>query len=179
MHGVIFFALQKYVTVRYGDAAWNATRGAAGVHGRTYLASQAYPDAELVALVTEAAQHAQTSVPVVLEDFGAFMAPSLLHTYRAHLKPQWRTLDVLAHTEATMHKAVRGQDPSADPPYLSCERTSPTEVVITYTSQRRLCAVAKGMVRGVAEHFDERVVLAERTCMLSGASCCTLVVRMA
>lgn len=179
MHGVIFFALHKYVTVRHGDAVWRATQDAAGVRGRTYLASQAYPDAELVALVIAAAQHAGAAVPVVLEDFGAFMAPSLLRTYRAHLKPDWRTLDVLAHTEATMHKAVRAQDPTADPPYLTCERTGPTEVVITYTSRRRLCAVAKGMVRGVAEYFGERVVLTERACMLSGAPGCTLVVRMA
>lgn len=48
-------------------------------------------------------------------------------------------------------------------------------MVITYTSRRRLCAVAKGIMRGVGRHYREELTIEETTCMLSGAAACTLI----
>jgi predicted hydrocarbon binding protein len=50
-------------------------------------------------------------------------------------------------------------------------------VLVTYTSERKLCAVAKGIIQGIASHFQERVVIRERECMLKGAPACLISVR--
>jgi len=78
-------------------------------------------------------------------DFGEFIAPDLMATYPRLIRPEWRTLDVLVNAEQTVHKVVRLRNPGARPPLLRCARTTPEEVVITYASPRRLCALARGL----------------------------------
>ena len=53
-------------------------------------------------------------------------------------------------------------------------RISPTEVEIDYRSERKLCAVAKGVARGMAAHFDERISLEETECMHRGDARCLI-----
>jgi len=84
---------------------------------------------------------------------------------------------VIERTEQNIHKAVRLKNPGANPPALVCRRTSPEEIVIQYASPRKLCPVAKGIVRGVAKHDQEPIVLTEPRCMLTGSPSCTIVVR--
>ena len=50
---------------------------------------------------------------------------------------------------------------------------------MTYTSNRRLCALAKGIVRGVAAHYGERILVFDAACTFSGDPHCELVVTSA
>jgi hypothetical protein len=84
---------------------------------------------------------------------------------------------VLENTENVMHAAVRVRNHNAQPPRLLCERSGPHEVTIHYSSQRRMCALAKGIVRGIAGHFKEAVSLSEPQCMHKGDPSCKLVVQ--
>jgi predicted hydrocarbon binding protein len=94
------------------------------------------------------------------------------------VKKGWKTLDLLEHTERAIHTVVRRQTPGADPPRLSCVRSSPDEAVVIYTSSRRMCPVAKGIIQGVAAHFQERIRITEAECMLKGDPHCTMSVRL-
>jgi hypothetical protein len=175
MHGIIFTELRKYVDEKLGGQAWGQLLGAAGLKGRMYLPIQEYPDAEAVTLVTTAAQVTGIEAGVILEDFGQFIAPSLLGMYRTLVRPEWRTLDVLEFTEDTIHRVVRQRNPGAKPPELKTQRLSPTELRLTYTSHRKLCHVAKGIVRGLAKHFGEEISIEETSCMHSGAAACQII----
>lgn len=179
MHGIIFTELRKYVQTRHGDDTWRALVQQAGVGTTIYLPIRGYPDAELVAIVGAAAQATGAPVHDILEDFGGFIAPDLLAMYRSLVKPEWRTLEFLENTEETIHRVVRIKEPSAQPPALRCERLSDNEVVVRYTSPRRLCAVARGIIRGVAAHYQDRVEITEPSCMLRGDAECQIHVRMA
>ncbi|MEO5618590.1 MAG: V4R domain-containing protein [Candidatus Eisenbacteria bacterium] len=48
---------------------------------------------------------------------------------------------------------------------------------MSYTSARKLCAVARGICRGLARHFEEVVVIDEPSCMLRGGRTCEIIVR--
>ena len=48
--------------------------------------------------------------------------------------------------------------------------------MISYSSQRKMCALAKGIVKGIASHFKEAVSITESQCMLKGDPTCKLVV---
>lgn len=41
-----------------------------------------------------------------------------------------------------------------------------------------MCAVAKGIAKGMAAHFGERLRMDERSCMLEGAAECVIVLRV-
>lgn len=179
MHGIIFQELRKFANSAYGEKTWDALLASAGLKGSTYLASRSYPDEQVGAIVGAASEATGVPIPALLEQFGEFIAPDLLAMFRSLIKAEWRTLDVLENTEETIHKVVRLQYADAAPPYLHASRTSPDEVLIVYTSPRRLCPVAKGITRGIAAHFRETIAMREESCMLRDDPACRIVVRRA
>jgi hypothetical protein len=178
MHGLIFVELRKYVDDALGTGTWPKLLESAGLANKLYMPIGTYPDEELVALVSTAASLGGGSVDATLHGFGEFIAPDLLRMYSSRISKDWKTLDVIENTEETIHTVVRAQNPGADPPRLRCRRLSPEEVVISYSSPRKLCAVAKGIVRGLARDLRERVTITESSCMHKGAVTCEITVTL-
>lgn len=177
MHGIIFAELQNYAETKHGKGTWSQLLKKAGLENRVYLSIKEYPDTEVLALVTAAS--AMTGVPVaaVLEDFGEFIVPALMKMYGHMLRPEWRTIDVIANTEQRIHTVVRLKNPGATPPQLLTVRNGSDEVILSYTSPRQMCALAIGIGKGLAAHFKEKVVSAQTLCMHKGAPKCEIIFR--
>ncbi len=177
MQGLILSELKRFSDAGNGNGTWRHLLQDAGLAGRTYIVGESYPDAEVAAIVGAAARHAGTGVQTWLEEFGEFIAPTLMSLYKPYINPEWKTLDMLEHTENNIHRAVRLRDPTAIPPRLQVRRVSRDEVVIIYESDRRMCGLAKGITRGIAKQYGERIEINELTCMLKGKPSCTIVVK--
>jgi predicted hydrocarbon binding protein len=177
--GIIMNQFQRFVVSRFGRQAWPQLTAAAGIPlGDELLPVDAtYPDSYLSALVPAASKATGIAVPKLLEQFGVFLAPTLLRVYAPLLNPDWRTLDVIANTETAIHRVVRQRNPTAAPPELRVSRYGPDELSIDYRSQRGLCFVAEGIVRGIADHFGEPVELEHPECMHRGGQRCLMVVQ--
>jgi len=179
MTGAIFVELKKYVDTKFGGNTWEELLAAAGLGGKEFQIMSEYPDTDAVALVTAAAAATRKPAGEILEDFGVFIAPDLLEMFWGAIQPEWRTLDVIEHTEQTIHSIVRLKDPGARPPALHVTRTSAGEVQIDYRSSRKMCALARGIARGIAGHFKEAITIGESECMHRGDSRCLISVRLA
>jgi hypothetical protein len=178
MHGTIFFELRKYVETKLGGReAWNKLLTEAELGARTYEVMGDYPDSDVIKLVSTASRITGVPVRTILEDFGEFIAPDLLQMYGGVIQPSWKTLDVIEHTEDQIHSVVRLHNRDAHPPNLKCVRTSEQEVVIHYSSQRKMCDVAKGIAKGLAKFYEESISISESTCMLKGDPMCTIQIR--
>ena len=162
MHGIIHAELKKYVETNHGSDAWKAILKEAGLSNKIYMTISTYPDEEVVAIVTAASKLTQTPAENILEDFGEFIAPDLMIMYQPLIKPEWKTMEMLLHTEETIHRVVRLNNPGADPPRLQFEATGPNTLKFTYTSPRQMSAVAKGIIKGVAKHYGETLTIQER-----------------
>lgn len=176
MHGLIFTELQKYVTNKYGYTTWKTLLEKASLDSKIYMPTQVYPDSEVLTIVDTASKATGLGTADILEDFGEFLVPDLLKIFASSVKPEWKTLDMLENIENTIHRAVRAREPSATPPQLVCKRLSPNKVEIVYTSARKLCPLALGLIKGVANHYKEKVKIKETTCMLRGDSECKILV---
>lgn len=176
MHGMIFAELKKYVHRSFGEAAWQRISEQAGVTRMSNLATESYPDEELFALIDAAVELSNVPREQLLPQFGAFMVPDLMKVFGAFVDRRWKAMDMLEHTESVIHRAVRLQDEKAEPPKLRITRDAPDSVTIVYTSPRRLCGVGIGIIEGVGAHYGEQLAVQQTTCMLDGASQCTLVV---
>jgi hypothetical protein len=174
MHGIIHLELQKFVTQRYGEQAWHALAEKAELGELIFTPLQAYPDELMFRLVRVAVDLTRTPAEQILEAFGEYLVNGYLALYGNLLKREWRTLDVIEHTEETIHRVVRMRQPGAEPPLLRAERRAPDEVVLFYDSPRRLCAVARGIGRGIANHFGETIVIDERKCVQRGDPGCVI-----
>lgn len=177
MHGIVFGELKQYVLDRFGPPAWDDLLANAAIGPKLYLAIQEYPDAELHAILQAASAHTGLPIPAILQDFGDFTGPHLVRMYRAYILPEWKTLDVIEHTEERIHKIVRLQHKGAKPPYLSTTRRSANEIVVHYSSERKLCSLAKGFATGIARHYGETLQITDLTCMHHGAPTCEILIR--
>ncbi len=177
MHGVIMVELKKYVTNKFDGETWNALLKKAGLWPRLYVPVAEYPDEEVFSLVSSASEMTGLPANGILEDFGEFISAGLLKMYRPLVKNHWRTLDLIENTERSIHTAIRLKDKQAKPPQLQCRRVNEAEVVVSYNSPRKLCAVARGIAKGVAKHYGESIAVSESTCMHRGDPSCEILIK--
>jgi len=176
MHGLIFTELRKYVESKFDHATWEKLLDKAGQRHQLYLASGVYPDSDILALVTAACEMTGLRANTVLEDFGHFVAADLIEQYKFLVSPSWRLLDFLANTEDTIHKVVRFHK-GVSPPRLVTTRIADDRLTIQYNSSRKMCPLLKGIVKGAADYYKEKVTLLESRCMLQGDSECVVMVQ--
>jgi hypothetical protein len=172
MHGIIFAEFEKFVTQAQGAEQWQRVLAHADMTARVFMAVGTYPDADLMKLVQGASVVTQLPRGQLLEGFGEFITPTLFSMYRTVIARDWRTLDLVANTERVIHTVVRSR--GGTPPVLSVHRPDATHLVVSYGSQRKLCALARGIIRGIAKHYRETVSITETACMLAGAKTCQL-----
>lgn len=177
MHGIIFNQLREFADARLGARGWERLLVESGLGSRMYLAFNAYPDAEMVALVGAACRMTGLEAQALLEDFGKFIVPGLVKTYRVHFRPEWTLFDFVEHIER-IHDKVRA-DRAATPPKLFTRRDGPEQVLVTYRSERRLCAVGTGFIKGLSAVMNQPVHVRELQCMHAGADSCELMVTAA
>lgn len=182
MHGLIFFFIQKYAeslpkglvaTADTGSGRSSMLRQAG-----SYLPSGTYPDGEAVALLRAVADSRGQPLADTVAEFGEFLAPHLVKVAGPLVDPAWQTLDLVEHTEELIHAMVRVEKPGAEPPVLEVVRIDEQELHLVYSSRRRLCLLATGLIRGLARHFGENVVVEEPGCMLRGDAFCSFVVKV-
>jgi hypothetical protein len=80
--------------------------------------------------------------------------------------------------EERIHDLVRATIPDAAPPRLHVTPLGRHDVVVTYTSERRLCRLAEGLVDGVADYYGENARIEHPQCMLRGDLACALFVAL-
>ena len=97
--------------------------------------------------------------------------------YSILIKPAWKTLDIIEHTEAVIHTVVRVNQTDAKPPELKCRRIGPHEVELRYDSPRRLCHLARGIISGIAHKYHDNIKIVEFECMHRGAPACVMHIR--
>jgi len=177
MHGIIFAELRNYAETKHGKGTWNQLLKKAGLENKFYLPINTYPDTEVVGLVGAASSMVGLTVAEVLEDFGEFIAPALMKMFGHLLLPEWKTIDVIDNTEGTVHSVVRTKNPGAKPPELQTVRRSHDEVVLIYTSPRKMCALAVGIGKGLGNYFHENITTIQTMCIHRGAPKCEIVFR--
>lgn len=177
MHGMVLVQFCSFAEEKIGPGGWDRVLARAGLGDQRFSKDESYPDEMLLKLVAAARELSRTPSTELLEGFGEYLVPGLAHLYRAEIVPEWRALDVIEHTERAIHSVVRRQSPGATPPPLRATRIGRDEVRVSYTSARRLCAVARGICRGLGRHYGEKLVIEEPSCMLRGDRTCEIVVR--
>lgn len=174
MYGVIFDFLRDYVIKNHGGKpTWEALLKANGYGYKIFFPTIEYADSEIVALATTASEALSVPLPDVLEDFGSFVAGRLLSFYNMYVdEKNWKTFEIIENAGGCIHHAIHRHNPTRKPPKIAAKRISPDELIINYQSQRKMCAVLRGIVRGLGEHFKEVLTIQETQCMLDGFDRC-------
>jgi hypothetical protein len=176
VQGIFLDELEKFVVRELGQTGLKRVRGLTGRGDGGYRFDASYPDDELRLIIRGIAEATATHPVDLLEMFAEAMVPGLLEVYGFLVDPRWSFIDLLLNTHDVIHKGLKANSPEAKPPDMQVVRAGPESVVIHYRSRRRLCAVAKGIVRGVAARYQVKVVIGEERCMLKGDPECLITV---
>ncbi|MFD3003916.1 heme NO-binding domain-containing protein [Pontibacter toksunensis] len=155
MHGSIFVLLKRFVESLYGYSTWVNLLESAGIRHAPYQMDGTYPTSEIAAIVGKASELMGVPPHQLMEKYGESLVPDLLLIYKKYMHPEWRTYDMLLNTEAAMHAAVRKEDSRANPPLLLVTKKGSRQLMVDYYSRRRMAAVAVGIIKGIARHYDE------------------------
>lgn len=176
MKGIVFNLFEEAVTTAHDEVYWDALLGDAGLPG-AYTSLGSYPDADFARLAGAYAVRRGWQAEAVLRWFGQHMIKSFSKRmpglFRSHagLRPFLLSLNTLIHPE------VRKLYPDAAVPEFEFEEPTHDKLVILYRSERRLCALAEGLIAGAAEHYHATIKLAHPECMHRGCVACRLEVQ--
>jgi hypothetical protein len=145
-----------------------------------YSATEAYPDEEFLRVLQSASEQLAMSPPAVLRRFGSFAAEVTFRSlYPNFYEECTGTRQFLLEVEGRIHRLVRATIPHASPPKLHVVPLGAAGVTVTYTSERGLCDLVDGLIRGTARHYHERYTVDQVQCMQRGDSACAFTVEPA
>lgn len=173
MKGIIFNLLEAVVTQAHGEKTWDHLLGAAGLDG-AFTSLGNYPDEDLFKLVGAASAALNLPPNAIVRWFGVEALPLLAEKYPAFFDGHASTRPFILTLNRIIHPEVRKLYPGAEPPTFEFDTSSPEVLILSYHSQRKLCALAEGFVEGAAAHFGETVSIAHPLCMHRGDSSCRL-----
>lgn len=155
IHGSLFFLLRKFIIHHYSEDMWRQLNMEAHTSDE-FETTKSYPLSDILSLISKASQHMGISVTEIEERFGEYLVPDLFKLYSNYLNPAWKTFDVLLHTERVMHGAVRNLNSTAHPPILNVSQVNEHLLIIDYHSKRKMASLAVGIIKGIANYYNER-----------------------
>ena len=174
MHGIVMVQFEAFVEKTFDANALAEVRARANLADQLYLPISIYADEEILSLLEAAVELTGKTGSDLLEAFGHHLVAPLIETYGNARMKSWDSLELLENVETTIHRVVRAREPSATPPSLQADRISEDTVEIRYESARGLCALARGLMSGVADYYGEEIEINESECMHAGADACVI-----
>ena len=172
MHGLILASLREYTTARLGEE-----QAAELWADRVFETTEAYADEWFAAQIERLVVATGDSTNEIQFGFGSFAAQSTFAgLYPAYYEESADTFAFLLGVEQKIHELVRASIAGAFPPRLHVQPLRDVGVLISYTSDRRLCRLLEGLVRGTADHYGEALVVDEIQCMHRGDAGCVFTV---
>jgi len=176
MKGIIFNYLGEMVEEKFGLEAWDALLTKTGLDGR-FIASETYPDEDLIALVLAAHEATGIDKEDLIRAFGSYLLPHFRDNNPQFFENHTNLKTFLLSVDRVIHVEVRKLHPGVILPSFDYEDESDSELTMHYSSPRKLCFLAEGLIAASAEHFKAQYELDHTQCMHDGAEHCTLKIK--
>lgn len=162
MKGIIFNTVEETVGEIYGPDTWDDLIDAAGVSG-SYTSLGTYPDEELVAIVGAACQATDMSASEILEALGRKSFDKLVTHVPDLVDKDKGAFHFLSTVHDIIHVEVAKLVPEAKTPDVITREIDETTMEVSYTSQRRMGALARGLMLGAGDYFGETLTVESET----------------
>lgn len=158
MYGMVNSAVREHVIERYGAAAWDEVRAAAGTPDR-FEPMQPYPDALTYGLVGSVVSRFGVAAPTLLHDLGEFWIERIAKPHYAELMSATGTSFVaFVKNLDHMHARIRVTFPDYRPPSFRVLTLADDRLQVDYYSEREgLLPFVEGLFTGLAAHINTKV----------------------
>lgn len=174
MKGIVFTSFNEMVEDKFGLDVWDALLTKVNPKSEgIYTSGGTYEDAELLGYVKELSEITKIGQPELIEAFGLYLFPVLSSKYPEFLA-QPNLYEFLKSVDKIIHVEVNKLYPEAILPTMTYEEPSSDSLIINYSSPRKLCALAKGLIRGASEYYKTPITVNETICLLHGNDHCRI-----
>lgn len=175
MKGVINKGIQELVAAKFGAEAWDKIKEMSKCEEPFFSTSEDYPDQMTLDLANAASEVSGLPLETVLVEFGKFwVSKTGFESYPTFFKLAGKTAREFLLNLNKVHNQVTKNIRNARPPSFEYEELPDGRLLMHYRSDRRLCAVMRGLILGVGIHFDEELQVKETSCMNNGDPQCTM-----
>lgn len=178
MKGIVFNLLSEMVEENFGIEVWDALLQETGLDG-VYVSTESYPDEDVFALVGAASEKSGIPANDLVKAFGKYMFPHFFQQNPEFFLPDMTLKEFLLSVDRVIHVEVRKLHPDASLPQFEYEDEHDKELTMMYSSPRKLCMLAEGLIDGAAVHFGTEYTLSHNECMHDGADACRLHLKVA
>lgn len=176
MKGIIFNVLEDMIVQQCGMAVWNELLQQHAPQHRVYVSAKSYQVEELFSIVQDAAERLQLPLQDLVKAFGHFLFHGLAERHQDVVAQFTDFTSLVLGIHHVIHTEVNKlyQDPAL--PTISGRLLTANQIELHYSSPRKLCFCAEGLLFGAAEHFKQKIRLSHPQCMHHGAAYCVLLV---
>lgn len=174
MKGIVFNIFSDLVTDNYGLETWDQLIERTNPNSNAiYTSADVYADEELIAYVTELSAITGAAAPDLIRTFGTYM----MHRFKT-IHPEFledhSAKTFLESVHDVIHVEVKKLHPDTLLPSFEYRSTGDKQLTMIYSSPRKLCFLAEGLIAGAGELFSETIELHHSQCMHDGADACHL-----
>ena len=157
MKGAVFTEFIEFVEENYGfDTADVMLEPEEGLE-KVYTQGGNYPTEELIGLILSVNETEKVEVEEIVYNFGIYLFPKLVRMAPFLIQDSNKTLDVISKVDSYIHIEVKKLYPEAELPKFKVDKLDSNYLEIEYLSEKRLEILAKGLMMGVAKHFNETI----------------------
>ncbi len=157
MKGMVFTEFVEFVENRYGFDAVDGMIEDSGLSG-VYTQAGNYPFEEMVTLVVALCEKQKVELVEVLEKYGEYLFGKLASLY-PNINKFSSVFDIVSHVDNIIHPEVRKLYPDADLPSFRVVTQTENKLIMEYMSNKSLQHLAKGLILGVAQYYNENIVV--------------------
>jgi guanylate cyclase soluble subunit beta len=158
MYGLINSAMQDMIVAKFGEQQWAAIHEHSKVPEDSFLSMRSYDDALTYQLVESASEVLEAPVDTCLEMFGLYWVEEIAAKSFAPVMETTgtHTIDFLSNLNA-LHDRISSTFTDYVPPEFKVEPGElDNQFRVHYLSKRDgLTAFVVGLLRGLADHFDD------------------------
>ena len=156
MKGVVFTQFLEMVEDKFGFDINDEMIEKSGVNG-IYTQAGNYPVSELLAMVTSLSELTKISVNDLVFTYGVHLFSILTNIYKEPIKRYNNTFEFIANVDNVVHPEVKKLYPDSDLPEFELVSIDDNEIKIVYKSNKPLMDLAKGLMTGCSQYFNENI----------------------
>jgi hypothetical protein len=122
-----------------------------------YTSVGTYDHHEILAMVTRLSELTSMPVDDLVQAFGKHLLNRFTELYPVFFKEVDDTFSFLDTIESHVHIEVLKLYPDAELPTFSIDHADGKTLIMSYKSTRPFAMLAKGLIKGAAEHFSEKI----------------------
>jgi hypothetical protein len=160
MKGIVFTEFLEMVEKEFGYEMVDKIISQSDLQSNgAYTAIGTYPHTEMVQLLTHLSSESDIDTEVLLREFGKYIFGTFLQSYPQFFENAKNTFQLLSSIDNHIHVEVMKLYPDAQLPKFKTIQDDSGNMILIYTSERKMSALAEGLILRTIQHYEENLVI--------------------